>query len=325
MRASLACILRLAEEQHGVIARRQAVAAGLSETEIDSRVRLDRWDEVLRGVYRVPGAPRSDSMARMAATLRVDGSALYQLTAAATLHLDLRRSQSIDVAVARTASGRTAILGLDTAERTHWNVAVHRPQRLDAIDHMTVDGIPCTTAARTLIDVAFSVNAESLEHAFDTARRFRLVSTAHLERRAGALCGRGKRGSRAIYALLSAHARDDAPTESKLEVRFARLLRTTAIELPQRQFSLRLPNGRRARLDFADATLKVAVECEGYEFHGSRAQWKHDRRRIALLEGMGWRIVTVTWDDVTLMPELTLQRVADALAERRRAHTSRCI
>ena len=263
-------------------------------------------------------------MALMAATLRVEGSALYQLTAAARLRLDLRQPASIDVAVARTASGRMATLELDTAERARWNVTIHRPQRLDAVDLMTVDGIPCTSAARTLIDVAFSVNPESLENAFDTARRLRLVSTAHLERRAGALCGRGKPGSRAIYELIAANSRHHAPTESRLEVRFARLLRPTTIELPQHQLTVRLPNGRRARLDFADAAIKVAVECEGYDFHGSRAQWKHDRRRLAMLEGMGWRVVTVTWDDVTLMPELTLQRVAEALAERR-AHASRCI
>ncbi len=325
MRAQLAELHRLAEEQHGIVARRQALAAGLRESEIAYQIRANRWEEVLRGVYRIAGAPRTAAMATMAATLRVDGSAATELTAAGLLRLELRRAASIEVAVARSASGRRATVAIDTEERAHWNVTIHRPQQLDAIDLMTVDGIPCTTAARTLIDVAYSQHAEALEHAFEIARRLRLVSTRYLERRAGALCGRGKRGARAIYGLLAAHDVDHAPAESRLEVRFARLLRQTCIKLPDRQFPVLLPNGRRpVRLDFADAALKVAVECEGYEFHGTRARWKHDRRRIALLEGMGWRIVTVTWDDVTLMPELTLQRVADALADRRRA-TSRCI
>jgi very-short-patch-repair endonuclease len=42
-------------------------------------------------------------------------------------------------------------------------------------------------------------------------------------------------------------------------------------------------------------------------------QWKSDKTRTAWLERQGWRLVTVTWDDVTRRPAATLDRIAIAL------------
>ena len=314
-----AAALRVAESQYGVLARRQAVEAGMSERQIENQLESGQWSETLYAVYRVTGAPRSDAMAQIAATLRVEGSVLSALTAASRLRLELRRPEHIDIAVARTASGRPADIDIGREEREWWRVVVHRPRHLDAIDVMSVDGIPCTTAARTLIDVAPIVSAESLEWAFERARRFGLLSLPHLERRVGALCGRGKDGSKSMYALLRAHSGDKRPAESRLEVRFARLMRKHGIEFSHSQLPVRLPNGESARIDFAEPPVKIAAECEGFEFHGSRLRWKHDRRRTAMLESLGWRVVVITWDDVTERPEMTVQRVADALQQARRA------
>ena len=57
----------------------------------------------------------------------------------------------------------------------------------------------------------------------------------------------------------------------------------------------------------------VALECDGFAWHGNRLRWKRDRRRVAQIEALGWRIIFVTWDDVTLHPDETLHRVALAL------------
>lgn len=57
----------------------------------------------------------------------------------------------------------------------------------------------------------------------------------------------------------------------------------------------------------------VGVECEGFEFHGNRLQWKRDKRRTAFLERREWRLVFVTWEDVTRYPNQTLDRIAIAL------------
>ncbi len=93
--------------------------------------------------------------------------------------------------------------------------------------------------------------------------------------------------------------------EYRLEVKTARLLRTSTLPAPTRQH--RVGN---YRLDFVWLKWLVAVECDGFETHGYRLAWKRDRRRIAALEQLGWNIVIVTWDDVTQRPAETLDRIA---------------
>ena len=60
---------------------------------------------------------------------------------------------------------------------------------------------------------------------------------------------------------------------------------------------------------------RVGCECDGFESHGNRLAWKRDRRRLAWLEAAGWRIVAVTWDDVTLRPAETIDRLVLALRD----------
>jgi len=76
------------------------------------------------------------------------------------------------------------------------------------------------------------------------------------------------------------------------------------------------------RIDFAWPELLVAVEAEGFEWHGSRARRKADKIRVAALERLGWRVLVVTWDDVTQRRAETLDRIAMALAERARLGVS---
>jgi predicted transcriptional regulator of viral defense system len=53
-------------------------------------------------------------------------------------------------------------------------------------DLRIVDSVPCTSAARTLLDCAISLDDETLEAAFESARRMGLVTPATLQRsRAG--------------------------------------------------------------------------------------------------------------------------------------------
>ena len=90
----------------------------------------------------------------------------------------------------------------------------------------------------------------------------------------------------------------------------ARLLRAAGLPPEANQHRV-----ERFRLDFAWPTASVAVECDGFEWHGNRIAWKRDRRRMARLELLGWRIVPVTWDDVAQRPRETVARVRRALRQ----------
>ena len=106
------------------------------------------------------------------------------------------------------------------------------------------------------------------------------------------------------------------PAESTLEVKVHRLLRQTSLPRRELQTWVQLPDGRRSRLDFAWPAILVAVECDGFEWHRGRLAWKRDRRRVAAFEAVGWRLVHVTWDDVTKRRAETVDRIRVALAGR---------
>ena len=112
--------------------------------------------------------------------------------------------------------------------------------------------------------------------------------------------------------------------ESKLEVKAWQLMGKSRMSMPHRQFAVIAAGGQRYRLDFAWPHLRVAFETDGFEWHSGRSQWKRDRVRTAALEQSGWRIVTADWDDVVMRPQMTIERIRNALAERQRAATQ-CI
>jgi very-short-patch-repair endonuclease len=98
-----------------------------------------------------------------------------------------------------------------------------------------------------------------------------------------------------------------------LEARLWKLLRRSRLPRPILQYEVR--DGRRlvARVDFAWPDRAVAVEADGYRFHGDVAAWGRDLRRRNELTGRGWRVVHVTWADVTRRPDEVLAVIGRAL------------
>jgi very-short-patch-repair endonuclease len=171
-----------------------------------------------------------------------------------------------------------------------------------------VDGIQSTNATRTLIDSAPLLDSEQLEVAFESARRMGLTTGSVFARRAHELSGKGHAGTAAIRRLLSHQRSGDAALQYRLEVKTARLLRSSTLPQPGRQHQV-----GKYSLDFAWLRRMFAVECEGYEVHGNRLAWKRDKRRTAALEALGWRLMFVSWDDVVRHSEQTLERIRLAL------------
>ncbi len=309
-----ATALDRAAAQHGVITRAQARSAGLTIGAIDGCVANGLFRLITERVYRVRGAPQTEHMAVVAATLG-SGGRVSHATAARWFHLQPELPSSpIHVTVdARRCRPRLQRVRVQTLDHSFFSVVVHRSTLDERVP--TVEGIPCTTADQVLIEIAPALSSEQLEAMFERARRLGLVSTERLARRFGQIGGRGRPGTPKIRELL-AHARPN-PLDSRLEVKAWRMLRASRLADPQRQVRVDLPANRWYRLDFAWPELLVAFETEGFEWHGSRARWKQDRLRTAALERLGWRIVVATWDDVVHAPAATLDRIAMALAERR--------
>jgi len=292
-------VLAKAEEQYGVVTRAQAIKAGMKNWQVDRWVVQRRLEPVFPGAYRVCGSEASDRQRAMAALLWLGGDAvLSKLTAAALLRLDGCRTDELHV---------TTLRGIRRRIKSQ-DIHVHRVLRLPRQDRVTVDGLQCTSATRTVVDCAPMLTSEALEVAFESARRMGLTSPRALEQCARPIIEAGRPGAPALRELLSHQRPGERSLQYRLEVKTARLLRTSDLPRPERQVAV-----GPYRIDFAYPSLVHGVECEGFDWHGSRLAWKRDKRRTSYLEVLGWSLTFVSWDDVTLRPHETLRRLTFAI------------
>ena len=283
-----------AEKQYGTISRAQLRPFELTDRQIQT-LSSSRLELAHRGVFRVKGSYPSGRQKVMAALLACGDDALTSFETCGSLLRLPTKPDLIDISVPHAR------------KRSLEGVRLHRTNDIGPRDRYEVDGIPCTSPTRTIIDLAARVRGEELEYLFETARRMGLVTATVLAHRFEPLAGKGRPGSAALRELLT--AADGRPKESKLEVRAARLLRENGISPEVTQHRV-----LSFRLDFAWVRRLLAIECDGFDWHGNRLAWKRDRRRIAALEALGWRICHLTWDDVTKHKTETLQRVRLFLA-----------
>ena len=166
--------------QHALVTRTRARAVGLTDRMIDLALADGFLIPVWREVFRVRGAPQTERMAMAAAALGAVGHA-SDSTAARLLQLGAPLPLtplhvSVDV-IHQHPRSRVVPIEIETVG--FFPVTVHRRSAV-AATVLTIDGIPCADAARTLIDIAPSLAVDDLEDAFERARRLGLVSTAGL-------------------------------------------------------------------------------------------------------------------------------------------------
>jgi very-short-patch-repair endonuclease len=283
--------VELARRQHGVVTAAQLREVGIHRRGIAHRVRHGRLTPLHRGVYLV--GPNETPFTRlMAATLACGPTAVLSDQAAAFLHGFGREPTAIDVTV---RSGQP---------RTRAGLRVHRAKLTDA-ELTTHEGIPVTTPARTITDLAKTTAERELGRAVEEALIQRRIDTDALTRAVDEAAG--QRGARALRA--TAQTRDPQITRSEAERRLKRLVQQAGLERPR--------TNRRIggyEVDAMWPRQRLVVEVDGYAFHGGRAAFERDRRRDANLTAGGWRVIRVTWRQLVDEPHLVVARISAALA-----------
>jgi very-short-patch-repair endonuclease len=288
--SSEAAIAAIAEAQHGVFSRQQALDVGLSGRQIQSRIAKLLWEAAFRGVYRIVGAPETLQQSAMAAALYAgDGALISHGTAGVLWEIEGARSKGIELWVSQAQ--RSTLDGL----------VLHRGTRLDRADRTVMGSIPITTPVRTLIDLSARMEDARLLTAAEAAFRRGLCTPERLLVRAHILRNSGRPGAGRLADLLA--DRGAAPAlESTLEAKVWLLVRRSGVPVPQRQYWVSLPGGR-YRLDFAWPEQKVGLECDGWEHHGRHSAFSPDRARLAEFAAAHWQILPVTWTTCTREPE----------------------
>lgn len=266
----------LATSQHGVLSRAQLLQLGVGRGAIRYRLAVGRLHRVHVGVYAVGHSAMTKEGRWMAAALACGPAAVLSHRSAAALW-GLRPSAATRIDV--TVPGRS--------RRGRPGIALHLVRELPSDDRSHHCGIPITTVARTLLDLADVVRPEQLERAFEEADRLRLLDVRALERVFRR--SRGRRGLRPLADLLAFQRPPAPPTRSELERRFLDLCRTAGLPRPAVNVMVA---GFEVDALWLDARL--IVELDGYAFHRTVAAFERDRRRDAMLQLAGYRVMRFT-------------------------------
>jgi Transcriptional regulator, AbiEi antitoxin/Protein of unknown function (DUF559) len=297
-------VAELAVRQHGVLALRQVRTLGVGPRAVQQRVTTGRLFRVHHGVYAlVPRRLLSREGRWLAAVLACgEGAALSHRSAAHLHELRATSRSGIDVIVA----GRIA--------RRHAGIDAHRSLTLNAAaDVTTVRGIPVTTVARTMLDLAAVVDQRAVElvigeadlrHVFD----WRAVND-QFERNL-----RHPGAARLRAALAPDRA---GLTDSDLEELFVSIWWPTGLPRPLTRFHIDPGDGGLLiRADFAWPEAKFDLELDGSGYHAGDRRRQRDYRRDQRLKHAAWDVLRVGDEQLNDEPDTVVPTVWGVLERR---------
>ena len=288
--------------QYGLVTAEQALQR-MSRRELDRRVRTGQLERIRPTVYRCEGAPPSWEQQLFGVCLRLGPSAVASHRSAARLwRLEPVISDRLEVTVPRGKSARLA------------GVTVHHAA-LQSGDRTRRFRIPVTSAVMTLIHLATTVGADTLEAALDDALRQRHTTVTQMDRRLKGMAGSGRRQLRVLRRLIHERGPGYAPGESQWEDQSFRWIIAAGLPAPVRQYPVILDR-RRRRIDLAYPDLKIAIEFDGWDRHQIRRRFDDDRARTVDLQLAGWLVLPFT--SATLRT-VVVDKVREARAQRKAA------
>jgi very-short-patch-repair endonuclease len=288
-------VARLAADQWGVVSLDELRDCGLSPKAVVVRVRRGQLHPLHRGVFGVGHANPSLEGRWLAAVKACGaGAVLSHFSAAALWEIVPWEQRHPEVTVPSALMTRKP------------GLRVHRSSVLAAADVTRRRGIPVTSPARTLLDLAATLHGRPLRRAVRQAQSLQRVNVrqlAELIARAGA-----RRGTRRLVAII---ATGPAPTRSELEDVVLDLIHTAGLERPRINEAITL-DGRRLIPDFRWPDERLVLEADGAAWHENPTARAEDHQRQALLEAHGERVLRITWQQAVARPNETLERIRAA-------------
>ena len=264
-------------------------SCGLSRDAVESRVRNGHLHPLYRGVYAVGHANLTQEGAFVAAVKACGPNAVLSHFSAAALYGLVRWDYRYPEITTNTV-------------RAHRGIRVHRSRMIDATRHK---GIPVTTPARTLIDLAGQLNYRTLRRTVREAQR-QLVTIPRI------LTTLDRLGPRpGIAKLTKILATGHAPTRSELEDTVLDLLLNAGFQPPEVNQPLKL-DGRTIIPDFRWPEQRLVIEADGAHWHDNRLTREDDAEKQAILEAHGERVIRLTWQQTITHRAQTLKRIRAA-------------
>lgn len=281
----------------GVIGLEEARRLGVSARALRQQVTAGRLHHPARGVFVDAAAARNPRTAlRIAMFLAGEGTVVSHRSAAWLWDLVDQPPGRPTITVTATRSVRVP------------GVIVHRTDRLPPQRRHA--GFLVTEPDRTIVDVAARGTDALIDSLVDRALSRGLVTVAALDH--ATQPGGHRRGVGSLRRRLSARGHLAVPEPSVLESRMGRILRRLAREagLPDAKPEVAWLDGR-YRLDYAWPAVRLAVEVDGFTWHGSVTQMRRDYERRNRLTMVGWIFLIYTWPQVTDEADRVMAEIAD--------------
>jgi len=284
-----------------VFSRSQVLEVGASDRWIHRRLASGEWVQIAEGVYRLAAYPDT-AMSRLWATvLAPTGLSAISHEAAATLH-GLATFRSLEPVVTVRHS-RSRIEHLAT---------VHQSRRLYDEHITTVRGLPVTTVARTLIDLAALFRRARLEVIVDDALASGNVKLAELASTFDDLAARGRKGTRLMRIILEARLPGYVAPQSRAESLMLRVLREGGLPRPVLQFPHPSPMID-SYVDGAYVSEQILIEIDSRRWHTQMARIENDKERDQAANLVDWDTYRFTWRDLTQRPGWVVSQLRKAL------------
>lgn len=285
-----AAISELAERQYNVVAATQLRALGLGPRGIGHRVAAGRLHSLYRAVYAV-GSRRLTREGHFLAAVYACGPGAWLSYRPAAAHWGFRPS----------AAGRIDVSSRGQRGRRYSAIRVHSGATLTTADITVHEGIPCTTVARTMLDLADVLSFEALDRAVHESVSLRLFDGRAVNEALGR--ANGRRGATKLREVLADpdHLEGTLP-HAGVEERFFTFCHRQDLPLPE--VHQEIPTAAESfEVDFLWRDRRLILETDSRAWHSTVRAKKRDAYRDRLLEDAGYRVRRCRWAQVVYEPQ----------------------
>jgi very-short-patch-repair endonuclease len=300
----------LAARQHGVATRAQLRRVGLSDDRIDGWVRAGHLRRVVSGVYAV-GRPGITERGRLHAVVLACGPGASISHRSAAWLLGLREKNPVVVDVICPGQAGRKVDGI----RVH-KVPYPAPSEL-----RPVFGIPCTTVARTVVDLAGVHGIEKLRESVEMAASKNMLDIGAID--AVLANGPRRRGTPALRTVVDewrpvAETARYATIRSLFEAKLLPLIAAAGLPIPRINARVRTAE-RILEVDLLWPEQRFVVEADSRRHHAIEVAFERDHRRDRELLAAGYGTQRVSWREAEREPDAVLAVVRSELEARQRA------
>lgn len=293
----------LSAPRHGVIGDTDLVYLGATRPQIRRWIRKGHYRRVLPGVVVIGGAPRTwKQEASAAAAWGATGCAISGPSAFRVRGFDGFSGVPVELSITSKKDPRAVPF------------SVHRVDENLLSEIELVDGIPITSVKRTVVDLA-AVNHFRTERALHEGLRRKLITEAAFFVFVEEESMRGRRGIARARAIALALTGTEHLTATDVEQKLAADIWASDLPKPEPQFPIKL-SSETNYFDFAYPGALLAIEVDGYAWHGGRKSFERDRERDVESGLLGWTVLRFTWAQVMFKPDYVLGAIRQHLQNR---------